>query len=159
MNPSDPSIIVTDSSHRKIGAKSRVTLHFSLTLAGGDEIDSTCADSPATFEMGDGSLLPGFEAVLIGLGAGDDVNRTLAPEEAFGARRKENVQRLDIARFADLELEPGLIVSFAATDGELPGVITEINAPWVLVDFNHPLAGKSITFEASIVRVEVRVAE
>ena len=46
------------------------------------------------------------------------------------------------------------MVSFAAPNGELPGVVVEIDPPWVVIDFNHPLAGRAITFEVSILDVE-----
>ena len=167
MKPSDSAVIVTDSAgtatdsaritsnaERQITSESRVTLHFSLALANGDEIDSTRGGDPATFEMGDGSLLPGFERALLGLEVGDDAQLIIEPDRAFGIHREENVRRLAIDKFADLQLEPGLMVSFAAPDGELPGVVLEINPPWVVIDFNHPLAGRVITFAVSILFVE-----
>ncbi len=159
MKTSDSTIIATDvapGAGRRIDADSRVTLHFSLMLENGDEVDSTRSGDPATFEMGDGSLLPGFEQALLGLGVGDDVQLTIEPEAAFGVHQKENVHRLAISKFADLKLEVGLMVSFAAPDGELPGVVVEIESPWVVIDFNHPLAGRPITFEVSILKVEAR---
>jgi FKBP-type peptidyl-prolyl cis-trans isomerase SlpA len=64
------------------------------------------------------------------------------------------VQLLSRDRFADLELEPGLMVSFAAADGELPGVVTRLFEKTVEVDFNHPLAGRPIVFDVSILAVE-----
>jgi FKBP-type peptidyl-prolyl cis-trans isomerase SlpA len=57
--------------NRSIGAGTAVTLHFALTLATGEVVDSTFEKSPATFVMGDGSLLPGFECKLLGLAVGD----------------------------------------------------------------------------------------
>ena len=167
MKPSDSAVIVKDSAgittdsakitsnaERRITSESRVTLHFSLALANGDEIDSTRGGDPATFEMGDGSLLPGFERALLGLEVGDDAQLIIEPDQAFGIHREENVRRLAIDKFTDLQLEPGLMVSFAAPDGELPGVVLEINPPWVVIDFNHPLAGRAITFAVSILFVE-----
>jgi FKBP-type peptidyl-prolyl cis-trans isomerase SlpA len=64
------------------------------------------------------------------------------------------VQLLARDRFSELELEPGLMVSFAAPDGELPGVVTRLFEKTVEVDFNHPLAGRPIIFDVSILAVE-----
>jgi FKBP-type peptidyl-prolyl cis-trans isomerase SlpA len=147
-------LIATASSAPRIGAGSRVTLHFSLLLDTGEEIDTTRRRKPATFVMGDGNLLPGFEAALAGMRAGDDAQIDIEPEAAFGPYRRENVQVLPRERFADVELEPGLIVSFAAPDGELPGVVKRLFERTVEVDFNHPLAGRRIVFDVSILRVE-----
>jgi len=133
----------------------QVTLHFAILLADGAEVDSTRRGKPATFVVGDGNLLPGFEAALFGLKAGDDEQLTIQPDEGFGVREPRNVQVLARDRFpADPPLEVGLIVSFAAPDGELPGVVLRLWADTVEVDFNHPLAGRTLTFDVSIIRVE-----
>lgn len=137
-----------------IGPGTRVTLHFAVLLASGEEVDRTRDGKPAVFEVGDGNLLPGFEEALFGLEAGDRARLELPPSQAFGEHRRENVQRLDRARFRDVELEPGVVVSFAASNGELPGVIRAVHDDTVEVDFNHPLAGQHIVFDVSILRVE-----
>ena len=64
------------------------------------------------------------------------------------------MQLLGRERFAGVELEPGLIVSFAAADGELPGVVRRVFEKTVEIDFNHPLAGRRIVFDVSILEVE-----
>jgi FKBP-type peptidyl-prolyl cis-trans isomerase SlpA len=104
--------------------------------------------------VGDGNLLPGFEAALMGMRAGDDAQIVLPPEEAFGVHNRDNVRLLERERFRDVELEPGLVVSFAAADGELPGVVRRLFERTVEVDFNHPLAGRPVVFDVSILRVE-----
>ncbi len=146
--------LISTSAGRRITERSRVTLHFAVLLESGEEVDTTRRGKPATFEMGDGSLLPGFEAALLGMKAGDDAQIALDPAQAFGEHRRENVQLLERGRFGDLELEPGLIVSFAAPDGELPGVVRRVFDGTVEVDFNHPLAGQRIVFDVSILKVE-----
>ena len=142
------------SSGRRIDARARVTLHFAILLDTGEEIDTTRRGRPATFVMGDGSLLPGFEEALLGMRAGDDAQIELAPEQAFGQHRRENVQLISRDRFHDLELESGLLVSFAAPDGELPGLVRRIFEQTVEIDFNHPLAGRHVVFDVSILAVE-----
>ena len=148
------SDLIASTGRRKIDAQARVTLHFAILLDTGEEIDTTRRGRPATFVMGDGSLLPGFEAVLVGLQAGDDAQLELEPEQAFGEHRRENVQLIARERFADVVLEPGLIVSFSAPDGELPGVVRRLFERTVEIDFNHPLAGRRIIFDVSILQVD-----
>lgn len=138
----------------KIGPGTRVTLHFSVSLLDGSVVDSTKDKSPATFTVGDGNLLPGFEQSLFGLRAGDRRSIYLQAEQAFGERNDQNVQRMPRDRFNDLELAPGVVVSFADPGGgELPGVIRDIGDNYIMVDFNHPLAGKELTFEVEIINV------
>jgi len=144
-------------SNLTVGEETKVTLHFSLSLASGDLIDSNFDADPATFVFGDGSLLPGFEQPLVGLVAGSEATFTIAPEHAFGQHNESNVQEVGRANFADEELEEGMVFSFMNGDGELPGVVLEIGDDQVLVDFNHPLAGQTITFAVKIVAVDSAV--
>jgi FKBP-type peptidyl-prolyl cis-trans isomerase SlpA len=148
------SELIAASGRPRIAADARVTLHFAILLDTGEEVDTTRRGKPATFVLGDGSLLPGFEEALLGMQAGDDAQIELEPEQAFGPHRRENVQLLARDRFQGVELEPGLIVSFAAADGELPGVVRRIFEKTVEIDFNHPLAGRRIVFDVSILKVE-----
>lgn len=139
-----------------IGPGTRVTLHFTIALPSGEEVDSTWNRRPATFEVGDGNLLPGFEHALYGLVAGDTRRLDIAPEEGFGMPHPDNVQTMNREAFPpDLTLEEGLMVSFAdAARAELPGVIKRIDGERVEVDFNHPLAGRALIFDVNIIRVE-----
>ena len=121
-----------------IAPGARVTLHFSLLLASGEEVDSTRAGRPATFVVGDGRLPPGIERALMGLGAGADEQIPVAPADAFGELREENIRFMPRSQFdPSIELEPGVVVSFRAPDGELPGVVRSIEGDLVVVDFNR----------------------
>ncbi len=135
-----------------------VTLHFSLLFASGEEIDTTRNGQPATFTVGDGSLLPGFEEALMGQQAGYAAQINLPAAQAFGEHNPANVQLLPRDRFiamvGDMPLEEGLVVSFQAPDGELPGVVVGVYTDTVKVDFNHPLSGKEITFDVSVLEVQ-----
>ena len=130
-----------------------VTLHFALLLEDGAVVDSNFAGKPATFSTGDGNLLPGFEETLLGLHKDDQREFVVPPEKAFGQHNEQNLQRVAMDNFSELEIEPGAMFSFQNGDGELPGVITEILDGEVMVDFNHPLAGKKIIFQVKIMDV------
>jgi FKBP-type peptidyl-prolyl cis-trans isomerase SlpA len=134
----------------------KVTLHFSITLASGELIDSTFDQEPATFTVGDGNLLEGFEEVVMGLSAGSKAVFTISPEKGFGQHNPSNLQTIKRDQFGDdITLEKGLVLSFAdAQKAELPGVVAEFTDEEVVVDFNHPLAGKEVLFEVDIINVE-----
>ena len=141
-----------------IGPDTQVTLHFSLALEDGSVVDSNFSGKPATFVVGDGSLLNGFESALFGLSAGDEVVLEIDPEQGFGPHNPNNIQRFARSDFsADLELEEGLMLSFAdAAQSELPGVVASFDAEHVEVDFNHPLAGRELDFVVEIIDVKVQ---
>ncbi|GAA0228555.1 FKBP-type peptidyl-prolyl cis-trans isomerase [Marinomonas primoryensis] len=133
---------------------SRVTLHFELSLEDGQIVDSNFAQIPASFVFGDGSLLPDFELALLGMSVGQEASYVMSPEKAFGAHNTSNLQRMPRSQFA-MDLEEGMVISFAdMKKNELPGVIADIEEKEVVVDFNHPLAGRSLTFRVQIVAIE-----
>lgn len=139
---------------RRIGPGARITLHFSVSLADGQLLDSTKGGKPAEFTFGDGSLIAGFESGLEGLKVGDRRSLFLKAEQAFGERNEGNLQRFSRSTFKGMDLMPGLVVSFAdASKAELPGVVSEIIDDVVVVDFNHPLAGRDLNFEVEIINV------
>src|SRR5690606_38827591 len=141
----------------RIGPDREVTLHFARKLASGEVVDSTFDRKPATFRFGDGNLLPGFELALQGLKAGDKRSLRIEPEHGFGQPNPQNVQVMPRSQFEGMELAEGLMVIFQdAAKGELPGVVSRFDANQVTVDFNHPLAGKVLTFEVEI--LDVRAA-
>ncbi|EED35717.1 ribosomal protein S2 [Luminiphilus syltensis NOR5-1B] len=139
-----------------VSENTRVFLNFSLALEDGSEVDSNFNGPAVDFVVGDGSLLPGFERRLFGMSAGEEASFEVPPEDAFGQPNVNNVQKIKRAEFEDeIELTEGMMFSFAdAAGGELPGVVTAFNDTDVEVDFNHPLAGRTITFKVRIDTVE-----
>jgi FKBP-type peptidyl-prolyl cis-trans isomerase SlpA len=134
----------------------RVFLNFSVSLEDGSEVDTNFGSDPVDFVVGDGSLLPGFERLIFGMSAGERQMFTVSPENAFGQPNDNNVQYLPRDQFdEDLELEIGLVFSFAdASGGEVPGMILASDEDEVTVDFNHPLSGRTILFDVLVHRVE-----
>ncbi|GIZ11464.1 peptidylprolyl isomerase [Pseudomonas sp. NCCP-436] len=138
----------------RIGPDREVTLHFALRLESGEVVDSTFDKQPATFQVGDGNLLPGFEQALYGFKAGDRRTIRIQPEQGFGQPNPQNVQVMPRSQFEGMELSEGLLVIFNdAANAELPGVVKAFDETRVTVDFNHPLAGKELDFEVEIIAV------
>jgi FKBP-type peptidyl-prolyl cis-trans isomerase SlpA len=139
-----------------VSNNSKVTLQFEIRLDSGEVVDSTFEKAPATFVMGDGSLFTGFERRLIGMAAGQRATYQIPPEDAFGQPNPSNVQTFKRSQFdKDMDIVPGMMFSFAdAQNTELPGVVKEVSETFVDVDFNHPLAGKTLDFEVLIHAVE-----
>ena len=138
-----------------VGPGSRVRLRFRLQLKDGELVDET-PDEGATFVHGDGNLPGPFERCLTGMVANEQRCFEVTSDDAFGPRVAENIQRIDRSRFpAAIGLEAGLVVSFAdAQDAELPGVVIDLDEETATADFNHPLAGKDLLFDVTILDVE-----
>lgn len=136
-----------------------LTLHYRLASSEGEDIVSTFADNPATLQLGQGQLAPFLEACLLGLPEGTHQTFELPPEQAFGARNPDLLQRLSRGAL-DKNSVPGDdyvigdLVEFAAPGGgKFAGVLREIDEETALFDFNHPLAGQSLQFEVKIIGI------
>lgn len=148
---------VLEPSDAPIQSGSHVTLHYRITLANGQVVFDTFADRPATIEVGQGSLSPALERCLLALKEGDERSYDLAPEDGFGPRNPELIQKVSRAllnKHADPAdpLEPGDIVEFPSPDGaRFAGVFKGWEQDSAVFDFNHPLAGQSLKFDVRII--------
>ncbi len=148
------SEIINPNDETRIEDGSKVQLHFSVAIENGVEIDNTRSrDEPVSLVIGDGNLLPGFEKALFGLRAGDRRTVSLPPEDAFGEWNPENVQRFDTVKF-EQRPEVGHMIEFEdKAKASLFGVVMSVADDITEIDFNHPLAGKNITFAVEIFKV------
>jgi FKBP-type peptidyl-prolyl cis-trans isomerase SlpA len=150
---------LTNYPEDEVSPGKRITLHFSLAPANDPEalIDSNFDKSPVSFDYGDGNILAGFEALMLGLKAGDKKSFVVNAEQAFGLKNEDNIQRYPSYQFpADLVMEKGLMINFSdAAGNEQAGVVSSFNADNVTIDFNHPLAGLDIIFTVDIKAIEI----
>ena len=144
------------ASNKLIAAGSTVIMHYSLVLDDGTQVESTYDHGePLTFVMGDGSLVAGLEAALLGLKAGDQQSLIVEPDVAFGYPDTNAIHTLKRSDFSPhMALQPGLIIEFETPSGiQVPGTIKALNGDDVVVDFSHPLAGRNVTFNVQILEV------
>lgn len=138
-----------------IAAGTVVTLNFALKLSDGSVIDTTFGKKPATFSVGDGKLLPGFEEAIQGLEVGASDTFVIKPEKGFGQSNPNNIQVFARDQFKDVDLIEGLMISFAdAQKAETPGVVKSFDEQEVTIDFNHPLAGRNVHFQVEIIDIQ-----
>jgi len=141
---------------KTIQAGSSVLINYTLAIEDGTVVESTEGTDPLRFLLGDGTLIEGLEAVLIGMKVGERQCMQLAAVEAFGFADETNVHMLTRDKFPeDMPLEKDLIVGFTTPSGEeVPGRIMEMpDDDLVIVDFNHPLAGHAVTFDVEVMAI------
>jgi FKBP-type peptidyl-prolyl cis-trans isomerase SlpA len=146
--------IINPNDETRIEEGAKVELHFSVAIEDGVEIDNTRSrEQPVSLVIGDGNLLPGFEKALMGLRAGDRRTVHLPPEDAFGPWNPENVQKFDTVKF-EQRPQLGQMIEFEdKAKSSLFGVVKTVGDDITEIDFNHPLAGKNITFAVEIFKV------
>ena len=139
-----------------------VSLSYRLTEndANGTLIEEVRAEQPFIFLFGGGNLIPGFEANVNNLEVGEGFAFTVPSAEAYGEYDSQSVVTLPITIFQqegaiDTEIcKVGNVVPMRNEDGQqFSGTITAVNDSEVIMDFNHPLAGKSLHFVGNVVDV------
>lgn len=132
-----------------------VDVHYHGYFHGTDEVfDSSLEREPLTFLVGHGQMIPGFEAEILGAVVGEKRTFTLEPDRAYGPRQEEAIMQRSKAEFPEnVDLEVGM--RFQAEVGGMPTPveITGIEGDVVTVDFNHPMAGKTLTFDIEIMSI------
>ncbi len=138
-----------------VRSDSFLTLHYRICTLDGEEFLSTFDMSPATLQMGSGQLADNLESVLIGLPVHERYVFELEPGQAFGQHNDRLVERIARAGLPDgMELKENSVVEFTAPNGgTFAGFLRELDATHALFDFNHPMAGKTIRFEAEIIGI------
>ena len=137
-----------------------LTLHYRLAGADGTVLVNTFNDQPATLTLGTGELAPAMETRLLGLTEGTRCTFELGAGEAFGDRNPDLLQRVKRALLEELgnpaeHYNVGDVVQFPTPDGQgaYAGVIREVLGDVLVFDFNHPLAGRAVTFEVQLIGV------
>jgi FKBP-type peptidyl-prolyl cis-trans isomerase SlpA len=126
-----------------------------------DDVDivSTFKENPATLQLGTGQLAPFLEVLLLGLVEGEQKTFILEPEQAFGPRNPDLVQKVSRATLLENSSVSenyaiGDLVEFAApSGGRFAGVLREMYDEDFLFDFNHPLAGQKVQFEVRVIGI------
>ena len=144
----------------QVHSGSFLTLHYRLTGADGTVLVNTFNDQPATLTLGTGELAPAIETRLLGLTEGARCTFELAPGEVFGERNPDLLQRVKCSLLRELGNQTehhsvGDVVQFPTPDGQgaYAGVIREVLDDVLLFDFNHPLAGRAVSFEVQLIGV------
>jgi len=135
---------------------SNVTIHYVGTLTDGTQFDSSRErGEPMTITLGDGQLITGFNDALIGMTEGETKEFTIASDDAYGPHHEDRLTPIDRSIFPEnFEFTTGMTVPLQNETGQnFLAVITEFTDDTVTADFNHPLAGKDLTFTVDVLAV------
>jgi peptidylprolyl isomerase len=133
-----------------------IKVHYVGTLDDGSQFDSSYErGEPLEFQAGVGMMIPGFDDGIMGMSVGEKKTINISPSEAYGERIDEAVQSISKQNFPpDFEAVIGSLVEGSNGDGmPLRAVIQGSDEENIILDFNHPLAGKELTFNVEIMEI------
>lgn len=142
----------TDEGEQQIEAGSRVTFNYSLSLEDGTVVDSNREGEPMAYTQGNGEIIAGLENAMLGRTAGEEFSVTLQPEDAYGVVDPSRVQEVPIDMIPEAARVEGATVTAPSYPG--PIRVQEVREEAVLLDFNHPLAGRVLEFDIDVLSVD-----
>ncbi len=156
----------TENQPLKIADNIVVTMDYELKIDG-EVVDTSEDGDPIIFLQGAGQIIPGLEKAIYGLTAGDKKSVTVSPEDGYGEIDPDSIVEVPKDEFPeDFPLELGVEITVNTEDEddesleeEMEATIVAINEDTVTLDFNHPLAGKSLNFDVNILEVREATPE
>ncbi len=140
-----------------IAKDTAVTLEYTLSDESGETLESSKGREPLTYIHGSGGLIKGFETALEGRSPKDSFSFTVTPEDGYGERRQELLFQAPKEQFDSVpDLVVGMPLRVQTPNGAMVVTVAGIEDDKVLLDGNHPLAGKALTFAVEV--LDVRAA-
>jgi len=140
---------------KKVDVNSTVTVNYTGKLEDGSVFDSSLNEGrePLTATLGQGNLIPGFEKGLLEMQEGDKKTINIPFDQAYGTRREELIAEVPRDRVPE-GVEVGQMLQTNTQQGPMNVVVKEVNESNVILDANHPLAGKDLIFELEVISIQ-----
>lgn len=128
-----------------------VTFHYTLKNSEGEEMESSRDRDPMSYLHGANNIITGLEKAMEGRAISDKFSVTVPPEEAYGVRAEQNIQRIPLKRLQGIgKISVGQILNLQTNKGPVQVTVVKVGRFNVDVDANHPLAGETLTFDVEI---------
>lgn len=141
---------------QKVKSGDKVKVHYHGKLTDGTTFDSSEGREPLSFEVGSGQVIPGFDEGVTGMEVGEKKTINIPYDQAYGEKRDDLMMEFPIDKFpADLKPEVGMALNMSNQEGhQFPVIITEVRDESVILDANHPLAGKDLVFDLELMGID-----
>jgi len=132
-----------------------VQIHYTGKFDDGETFDSSAGGEPLEFKAGSGMVIPGMDTAVIGMNIEEEKEFRIPAEEAYGEHDEKLIYTLPLEDVkARLDPQVGMTIGIQAENGQhIPALITSIDEEGVVIDLNHPLAGKALNFSIKIIAI------
>jgi FKBP-type peptidyl-prolyl cis-trans isomerase SlyD len=139
-----------------VSSGKKVSIQYTLKLDGDDEVaDSNVGSKPLTFVNGTRQIIPELEKALQGMKIGDSKHVTIKPDDGYGVINTDAFEEIEKEKIPPEGLKVGVELQGKGSDGQIVSSrVVEIKEQTVVLDFNHPLAGKTLHFDVKILDIE-----
>ena len=137
-----------------VAAGDTVNVSYTGTFTNGTVFDSNVGKSPLQFTVGSGQVIPGFDQGVIGMKLNEEKTITIPANEAYGEVNPALITEVPISAFGNQTVQVGMGVGKTVNGQQIRGVITSVNKTNATLDFNPPLAGKTLVFKIKILSIK-----
>lgn len=132
-----------------------IRVHYTGRLEDGTVFDTSVEREPYEFTIGKSRIVPGFAEAVVGMKPGESKTVEIPADKAYGPHRQDMVVNVDRSKIpAHLNPEVGQRLQINQADGQkIPATVIEVSASQVILDANHPLAGKNLIFEIQLIDI------
>ena len=138
-----------------VAAGKSVKVNYTVKVDG-KVVDSSNGRGPLEVKIGGHQMIPGFEKALLGMKAGEKKSFKVSPQDGYGLENPKAIKEVPISKMpSNITPKAGMILSAKSKDGQtVPVRIQEVKKDVVVMNFNHPLAGKTLNFDVEVVEVK-----
>ena len=139
----------------KVKHGDEIKVHYTCKSKDGEVLDSSTNGDPVQIKIGEGGIIPGVEKALIGMNPGESKTTEISAKEAYGPHKKELVVEVERNRLPEnLAPQIGQKLEIHQPNGQkIPVSIINVTESSIILDANHPLAGKDLIFDINLVEI------
>lgn len=139
-----------------VGKGDKAKVHYTGQLEDGTVFDESKTGEPLEFTVGSGQIIPGFDKAVEGMELNEEKKVTIESADAYGKRDDTLIREFPKSSLPEsFKPEKGMVIRLQdQAGGAVPGTIIDITENSISIDLNHPLAGKELTFNITVVGIE-----
>lgn len=133
----------------------KISVEYTLVLDDGSTADSNVGGEPLTFTQGKNEILPALETALVGLKVNESKKITITPKDGYGDVDPKAVKEVPLEEIPEAARKvDAVLIGVAENGNQVPVRVQKVGEKTVMLDLNHPLAGRTLTFDVKIVKIE-----
>lgn len=146
-------VVASDASSPTVAVGDNVSVFYTGTLTNGTVFDTNVGNEPLNFTVGSGEVIEGFDDAVLGMKLNEKKTVTIPANEAYGPVNPDLIMSIPKDKFANQSIEIGMTVGGTVSGQQVEGTVTAVNATNVTVDFNPQLAGQTLIFNITVVKI------
>jgi len=147
-------LAASGAAAQTVAAGDNISVYYTGTLTNGTVFDSNVGKQPLVFTVGAGQMIPGFDQGVVGMKLNEPKTITIPANEAYGEVNPQLIITAPLSQFGNQTPSVGMIVTTVSNGQQIQGMVTAVNATNATVDFNPPLAGQTLIFNITVVKIQ-----